>query len=54
MKTSKPGISTDEIAAELAKWFKEQPGDKINPLLLLESNVPQLFAIQMLNSTITS
>jgi hypothetical protein len=48
LKTSKPGISTDEIAAELAKWFKEKPGDKINPLLLLESNVPQLFAVRRL------
>jgi hypothetical protein len=46
LKTSQPGILTDEIATELAKWFKEQLGDKINPLLLFESNVPQLFAIE--------
>jgi len=37
MKADSWGCSTDEIAAELAEWFKEQPGDKINPLLLLES-----------------
>jgi len=48
LKTGKPGISTDKIAVELVKWFKEQPGDKINPLLLLKSNVPQLFTIQRL------
>src|SRR5882762_5421010 len=36
MKAGNPGRSTDEIAAVLAQWFKEQPGDKINPLLLLE------------------
>jgi hypothetical protein len=36
MKADGRGRSTDEIAAELAEWFKEQPGDKINPLLLLE------------------
>lgn len=39
MKSDSPGRSSDEIAEELAKWFKEQPGDKINPLLLLEGNI---------------
>jgi hypothetical protein len=31
-----PGRSRDDIAEELVNWYKEQPGDKINPLLLLD------------------
>jgi hypothetical protein len=37
MKVENPGRSTDENAEELAKWYQEQPGDKMNQLLLLES-----------------
>lgn len=37
MKADSPSRSADNIAEELAGWFKEQPGEKINPLLLLES-----------------
>jgi hypothetical protein len=43
MKADDPSHSTDEIAAELAQWFKEQPGDKVNPLLLLESKASCYF-----------
>jgi hypothetical protein len=35
MKIENPGHSVDENAEDLAKWYNEQPGDKINPLLLL-------------------
>ena len=43
MKANSPGCSTDEIAAELAEWYENQPGDKMNPLLLLESNQSKYF-----------
>lgn len=36
MKQASPGRSNEEIATELGKWLKAQPGDKINPLLLVE------------------
>ena len=36
MKIENPGHSVDENAEDLAKWCNEQPGDKINPLLLLD------------------
>ena len=48
MKTDSPGRSRDDIATELREWFKEQPGDKINPLLLLESKVSWLCRVQKL------
>jgi len=37
MKSDEPGHTRDDIAEELGKWYKDQPGDKINPLLLLDS-----------------
>jgi hypothetical protein len=37
MKSDEPGRTRDDIAEELGKWYKDQPGDKINPLLLLDS-----------------
>jgi hypothetical protein len=43
MKANSPGRSPDEIAAELAEWYENQPGDKMNPLLLLESNQSKYF-----------
>ena len=48
MKTENPGRSTDENAEELAKWYQEQPGDKMNPLLLLASEnfYSQCFALR--------
>ncbi|KAJ7222267.1 hypothetical protein GGX14DRAFT_532238 [Mycena pura] len=33
LKTENPGKSAVEIAAEAQRWFDEQPGDKMNPLL---------------------
>ena len=35
IKIENPGRSVDENAEDLEKWYNEQPGDKINPLLLL-------------------
>lgn len=32
-KKKNPRRTTEDIAEELRKWLKEQPGDKINPLL---------------------
>lgn len=36
MKADYPQLSKEAIAEKLEEWFKEQPGDKINPLLLCE------------------
>lgn len=47
MKADNPTQSRDDIAAKLREWFKEQPGDKINPLLLLEGRVPWLCLAQV-------
>ncbi|KAK0467035.1 uncharacterized protein EV420DRAFT_1636068 [Desarmillaria tabescens] len=33
MKHAEPGRSLESVVEELQKWFDEQPGDKINPLL---------------------
>ncbi|KAK0430360.1 hypothetical protein EV421DRAFT_1893571 [Armillaria borealis] len=33
MKHAQPGRSLESVVEELQKWFDEQPGDKINPLL---------------------
>ncbi|KAF8056083.1 hypothetical protein FPV67DRAFT_1732296 [Lyophyllum atratum] len=33
MKSEQPGRSAESVADELREWLKEQPGDKINPLL---------------------
>ncbi|PBK86015.1 hypothetical protein ARMGADRAFT_1047955 [Armillaria gallica] len=33
MKHAQPGRSLESVAEELQKWFDEQPGDEINPLL---------------------
>ena len=50
MKTDNPSQSCDNIATKLREWLKEQPGDKINPLLLLESKVSWLCLVQKLTS----
>ena len=42
MKAENPGNSIDEIAKELREWHEVQPGDKMNPLLLLVSDVVQV------------
>jgi hypothetical protein len=39
LKSDNSGHSRDDIAEELGQWFKDQPGDKINPLLLLDGAV---------------
>ncbi len=33
MRQADPGRSVESVVNELAAWLKEQPGDKINPLL---------------------
>lgn len=33
LKSESPEKSTEAIADEVRKWFKDQPGDKMNPLL---------------------
>jgi hypothetical protein len=33
LKATHPHCSSDDIATELKQWFKEQSGDKKNPLL---------------------
>jgi len=43
MKANNTGHSTDEIATELEEWYKNQPGEKMNSLLLLESNQSNIF-----------
>lgn len=35
MKSNEPGRTSESISAELLSWFHAQPGDKINPLLLV-------------------
>lgn len=39
MKSENRGRSSDDIADELRQWLNEQPGDKINPLLLVEGEL---------------
>jgi hypothetical protein len=39
MKKASPGRSNEDIATNLEVWFIAQPGNKINPLLLVESIV---------------
>jgi hypothetical protein len=36
IKSAQPGRSTQSITEELRQWFELQPGDKINPLLLIQ------------------
>lgn len=36
IKSKHPGRPENEIVAELSQWYDDQPGDKINPLLLFE------------------
>ena len=36
MKAESPGRSIDSIASELKKWYENQPGYKINPLLSID------------------
>lgn len=40
LKSDNPSRSAESIADELQKWLKEQPGDKINPLLCIEGLDP--------------
>ncbi|KIM72050.1 hypothetical protein PILCRDRAFT_82220, partial [Piloderma croceum F 1598] len=40
MKKASPGRSSEDIARDLEAWFIAQPGDKINPLLLVEGLDP--------------
>lgn len=35
MKSSNPGRLSESIAEELREWLKSEPGDKMNPLLLI-------------------
>lgn len=37
LKSESPEKSTEAIADEVRKWFKDQPGDKMNPLLNIAS-----------------
>jgi hypothetical protein len=39
LKSDNSGCSRNDITEELVQWFKDQPGDKINSLLLLDSAV---------------
>lgn len=41
MKKASPGRSNEDIARDLETWFIAQPGDKINPLLLVEGSIFQ-------------
>ena len=36
MKHNQPGRTAESIANELREWLKDQPGDKMNPLLSIE------------------
>lgn len=36
LKADQPGRSSESIAEELQKWLDDQPGEKLNPLLLVE------------------
>lgn len=36
IKSERPDLSSEKIVEELKEWYDAQPGDNINPLLLLE------------------
>lgn len=36
IKSKHPGCSDNEIVSEVNKWYKDQPGEKINPVLFLD------------------
>ena len=36
IKSEHLGHSDEELVSEVNKWYKDQPGDKINPLLFLD------------------
>lgn len=36
IKSEHPGHSDDEVISEVNKWYKDQPREKINPLLFLD------------------
>lgn len=42
-KSKHPGRSEAELVTEVNDWYKDQPGDKINPLLLLDGDTLLLF-----------
>jgi len=48
LQNTNPGRSHESIAEELRLWFKEQPGDKINPLLSMPGKQGSGFLIQAL------
>jgi len=48
MKANQPGRSGESIATELQEWLKVQPGDKINPLLLIDGRQRTSIAVHVL------
>lgn len=46
-KCENPDKSQDEITMELLGWLRDQPGDKVNPLLGIASNTLFLSGLNM-------
>ncbi|KII84492.1 hypothetical protein PLICRDRAFT_179320 [Plicaturopsis crispa FD-325 SS-3] len=53
LKADQPGRSSESIAEELQQWLDDQPGEKLNPLLLVEGlDVAQDTPVEILHTVL--